>query len=70
MKDAKVYLFVCALFFIPLGLGAAAAFFFLPRRIACMAVSLAGFILVVAGPFWVLQLEAYVRRKLKRERYG
>ncbi len=54
---------VAVCFLIPLVLFVAGCLVFLPRRFAIMVIGLAGFTVMVVGPFWAMQLEKTLRDK-------
>lgn len=45
------------IFFGPASLFVFCAVYFLPKQAAVMCVGLAGFVMIVAGPFWAMSLE-------------
>ncbi len=61
MSKIKLYSLMLLIFFGPLILFVAASYFLLPQKVAVMVVGLAGFVIIVAGPFWAMSLERRLR---------
>jgi len=60
-NDFKVYFFLSCIFFIPLILFIVGVWLFLPQKIATTVIGFVGFVIIVAGPFWAMQLEKRLR---------
>ena len=66
MKKITLYSIMSALFFVPLAVFVVVVMVFVPRKYGVMVIGLAGFVLLVAGPFWALRLEKYLRDRYMR----
>ena len=57
MKNIISSLIVVICFFVILALFVGVVIYFLPKNIAPMVIGLAGFTVIVVGPFWIMQLQ-------------
>ena len=66
-ENVFIYGAIIVIFVVSIGLFIVCAVLLLPSRIASMVVGLAGFIVIVVGPFWAMMLEKRLRDRYKKK---
>ncbi len=67
-ENLFIYGVIILIFLVSIGLFILCIALFLPPRVASMIVGLAGFTVLVAGPFWAMMLEKKLRDKFQKTR--
>ena len=67
-ENVFIYGTIIIIFVVSIGLFVLCAALLLPARVASLVVGLAGFTVLVVGPFWAMMLEKRLRDRFEKTR--